>query len=126
MIDGRPRITLMSHIAIERSHPLTPQQTRQAAETFAEHLASRHEISYRWEGDSLHFQRNGIDGQIDLAPGLIRINVRLGWLLAAFKQRLEQEIYRHLDEIFPLATPDSSLLTQNEQPVAAPSPESRA
>lgn len=91
----------MSHIAIERSHPLTPQQARQAAETFAEHLASQHQIHYRWEGDSLHFQRSGIDGHVELAPSLIRINVRLGWLLISFKHRLEQEIHRHLDEIFP-------------------------
>jgi putative polyhydroxyalkanoate system protein len=116
----------MLDIAIERSHPLTPQQARQAAETFAEHLANRHEISYRWEGDSLHFQRSGIDGQIELVPGSIRVNVRLGWLLTPFKQRLEQEIHRHLDEIFPLlAAPDAALPLPNAQHSATTSsPES--
>ncbi len=96
----------MSHIAIERSHLLTPDQARQAAETLAEQLADRFEISYHWEGDSLHFERSGVAGHIDLEPGTVHINARLGFLLAPFKYQLEQEIHQALDKILrPVAGP---------------------
>lgn len=90
----------MSHIVIHHPHDLTLDQARQAAETLAEQLAIRHEIGYHWQGDSLHFERSGVGGHIDLEPGMIRINARLGFLLAPFKHKLEQEIHRQLDEIF--------------------------
>jgi len=41
-----------------------------------------------------------VGGHIDLEPGMVRIDARLGFLLAPFKHQLEQEIHRQLDEIF--------------------------
>ncbi|HCB12440.1 MAG TPA: hypothetical protein DEP36_02555, partial [Gammaproteobacteria bacterium] len=35
-----------------------------------------------------------------LEPGTIQVNVRLGFLLAPLKYRLEQEIHRELNEGF--------------------------
>jgi putative polyhydroxyalkanoate system protein len=88
----------MSHIVIHRDHELTLDQARETAETLAGQLAERYEISHHWQEDSLHFERSGVSGQIDLEPGVIRISVRLGFLLASLKSRLEQEIHRQLDK----------------------------
>jgi putative polyhydroxyalkanoate system protein len=88
----------MSHIVIHRDHALTLDQARETAETLAGQLAERYEISHHWQEDSLHFERSGVSGQIDLEPGVIRISVRLGFLLASLKSRLEQEIHRQLDK----------------------------
>jgi putative polyhydroxyalkanoate system protein len=88
----------MSHIVIHRDHELTLDQARETAETLAGQLAERYEISHHWQEDSLHFERSGVSGQIDLEPGVIRISVRLGFLLVSLKSRLEQEIHRQLDE----------------------------
>lgn len=90
----------MSHIVIHRDHALTHDQAREVAETLAAQLADRYEISHHWQEDSLHFERSGVSGQIDLEPGQLRINVRLGFLLVPLKHRLEQEIHRQLDEVF--------------------------
>ena len=90
----------MSHIVIHRSHELTLDQARQAAETLAGQLAERYEVSYHWQDDALHFERSGVSGQIALEPGSVRINARLGFLLVPLKHRLEQEIHRYLDEMF--------------------------
>ncbi len=90
----------MPHIVIHRSHQLTLDQARQAAETLAGQLAARHGIGYHWQDDSLHFERSGVSGHIDLEPGMVHVNARLGFLLAPFKHQLEQEIHRQLDEIF--------------------------
>lgn len=89
----------MSHIIIHRDHELTLDQARAAAEALAGRLAERYEISHHWQEDSLHFERSGVSGQIDLEPGVIRISVRLGFLLVSLKSRLEQEIDRQLDEM---------------------------
>ncbi|MBL8251016.1 MAG: polyhydroxyalkanoic acid system family protein [Candidatus Competibacter sp.] len=89
----------MSHIVIHRPHPLGSEQIRQAAEDLMERLARRYDISYHWQDDSLYFERTGIGGQIDLEPGAIRINARLGFLLAPLKSVLEQEIHQQLDQI---------------------------
>lgn len=90
----------MSHIVVQRDHSLTLDQARQAAETLAAQLAEHYDIHYHWQGDALHFERSGVSGHITLEPGKIRINARLGFLLVPLKQRLEQEIHRHLDEMF--------------------------
>jgi putative polyhydroxyalkanoate system protein len=95
----------MSHIVMHRDHPLTLDQAREAAETIAAQLADRYEISHHWQDDSLHFERSGVSGQIDLEPGAIRISIRLGFLLAPFKHRLEQHIHQELDAMFG-AAPD--------------------
>ena len=87
----------MSHIVIHRSHELTLDQARQAAETLTEQLAERYDISYHWQGDSLRFERSGVNGHIELEPGRLHLSVRLGFLLVPLKHRLEQEIHRYLD-----------------------------
>lgn len=90
----------MSHIVIHRDHSLTLDQAREAAETIASQLADRYDINHHWQDDSLYFERSGVSGQIDLEPDAIRINMRLGFLLAPLKYRLEQEIHRKLNEEF--------------------------
>ena len=90
----------MSHIDIHRLHELTPEQAREAAETLIVQLAERYEIGYHWQAACLHFERAGIGGQIDLEPGSVRINARLGFLLAPMKSLLEQEIHRQLEHAF--------------------------
>ena len=72
----------MSHIVIHRDHPLTLDEARQAAETLAVQLAERYDLSHHWQDDTLYFERSGVGGQIELEPGKLRINVRLGFLLA--------------------------------------------
>ena len=89
----------MFHITICRTHDLTLEQARQVAESVAGQLAARYELNHHWQGDSLHFERSGVSGRIELETGQLRVNVRLGFLLAPMKYLLEQEIQRQLDRI---------------------------
>jgi putative polyhydroxyalkanoate system protein len=90
----------MSHITINREHGLTVDQAKQVVETLATQLTDRYECHTHWQDDSLHFERSGIAGQIDVEPGAVRVSVRLGFLLVPLKHRLEQEIHRYLEEGF--------------------------
>jgi putative polyhydroxyalkanoate system protein len=90
----------MSTIEIEHAHSLGPDDARRAVEDVAVRLGQRFGMDYRWEGETLHFRRSGVDGHIALAPGRLHVRAKLGLLLAAMRGPIEQEIRRVLDERF--------------------------
>lgn len=90
----------MSTIELEHAHRLPPDAARRAVEDVAVRLGQRFGMDYRWEGDTLHFRRPGVDGRIAVAPGRLHVQARLGLLLAAMRGPIEQEIRRVLAERF--------------------------
>lgn len=90
----------MSTIDLEHPHRLPPDAARRAVEDVAIRLGQRFGMDYRWEGDTLHFRRAGVDGLIALEPGRLRVRARLGLLLAAMRGPIELEIRRVLAERF--------------------------
>jgi len=90
----------MSHINIHRRHNLSHNKARESAETIADYLDGRFSLPYHWEGDTLHFERSGVSGYIEIEEKDVRINVRLGFLLLPLKPKFEQEIHRYLDKLF--------------------------
>lgn len=90
----------MSGIDIQHTHSLPPARARKAVEEVAIRLGEKFGLDYRWEGDTLHFVRSGIDGQIALAPKRLHVTARLGFLLSALQTPIEAEIRRVLKERF--------------------------
>lgn len=90
----------MSAIDIVHAHTLSPAKARKAVEEVAKKLSERFDMQYRWEGDTLHFQRSGVDGHIVLAPKQLHVTAQLGFLLSMMKDPVEKEIRRVLDERF--------------------------
>ena len=66
----------MSHIKMHREHNLDHEHARRAAEEIAAHLNERFTLDYRWEGDSLHFKRSGVDGRLNVLPSEVAITVK--------------------------------------------------
>jgi putative polyhydroxyalkanoate system protein len=89
----------MSEINIRRRHSLTRQEARRLAEDMAGRLSQRFELAYQWDGDALHFQRDGVHGALTVAHGEIHIRARLGFLLSLAKAQIEDEIASSLDEM---------------------------
>jgi putative polyhydroxyalkanoate system protein len=87
-------------IDIRHSHSLTHAKARKAVEEVAEKLAERFDFDYAWDGDTLNFNRSGVDGKIALAPKSLHVTAKLGFLVSAFKGPIENEIRRVLDERF--------------------------
>ncbi len=90
----------MSDIDIHHAHSLPPAQARKAVEDVAIRLGEKFGVAHRWEGDTLHFSRSGVDGHIALAPSQLHVTARLGFLLSALKGSIEGEIRRVLDDRF--------------------------
>ncbi len=90
----------MPSIDIQHDHSLSPAKARKAVEDVAIKLGKKFGLDYRWEGDTLHFVRSGVDGRIQLLPRQLLVTAKLGFLLSALKGPIETEIRRYLDERF--------------------------
>jgi putative polyhydroxyalkanoate system protein len=92
--------TRMSAIEIQHRHSLPAPEARKAVEGVAVKLGEKFGLDYRWEGDTLHFVRSGIDGRITLAPQSLQVTAKLGFMLSALKGPIETEIRRVLAQKF--------------------------
>ena len=90
----------MSSIDIQHAHSLPHAKARTAVQEVADKLSERFGIKYEWQGDTLNFNRAGVDGKIALGGSDLRVTANLGFLMSAFKGPIEEEIRRVLDERF--------------------------
>ena len=90
----------MSTIRITRKHKKPLAQARKAVEQVAKSIGKKFDVTYAWEGDTLHFERSGVNGHIALTKGEVTVTVVLGFLLFAIRGPIEAEIGRRLDEEF--------------------------
>jgi len=91
----------MASIDIVHRHSLSPAAARSAVEDAVAALGRKLGVDYRWEGDTVHFKRQGVDGRIALAPGQVHVDARLGLLFSALKGTVETELLRVLRERLP-------------------------
>lgn len=90
----------MANIDIQHKHSLPPAKARKAVEQAAIKLGEKFGLDYRWEGETLHFMRSGVDGRIALAPRQVHITAQLGFLLSALQAPIETEIRKVLKDRF--------------------------
>ncbi|MBK8971973.1 MAG: polyhydroxyalkanoic acid system family protein [Hahellaceae bacterium] len=89
----------MSVIEVSRPHNLDKSHAVKAADDLAKSLSDQFSVHYSWEGEQLHFKRSGVKGQLEVNPNTIHVRIELGLLLRPFKDRIEQEIHKHLDHL---------------------------
>lgn len=88
----------MATIDIRRTHGGNLRSTKAAVDKVAQAIAEEYGISHRWSGNSLHFDRSGVRGEITVAKDEVHVHAELGLLMGALKPLIEREIERHLDE----------------------------
>ena len=86
----------MSNIDVRARHAMTRQTAQAAANELAGDLADKFDIDFGWEGDHIHFERQGVHGTITVREKEIRIQARLGFMLLFLKPQIEHEITRYL------------------------------
>ena len=94
----------MADIKVVRKHRLTVAQAKKIAQKTADDLASEYDLESEWQGDTLRFSRSGVDGSMAVSASQIRLDVKLGFLLSAFKAKIEQHIEHRLDELLITAS----------------------
>ena len=90
----------MHSIDIKRSHNLELAKAKKAVQKVANHIAEKFDVDCEWDGNTLNFQRSGVDGHIKVNPKSIHVFADLGFFLSALKSPIEREINSYLDEEF--------------------------
>ncbi len=90
----------MSTIDIRARHQMDREAAQQAAEDLSRDLAEKFDIDYGWDGDTIHFERPGVQGQIDVTGEVIHVQAHLGFMLALLKAPIENAVTRYLRDHF--------------------------
>lgn len=99
----------MADIHIERDHSLGMAQARKIAFQWAEQAEEKFDMSCTYEEgdtcDEISFTRSGVSGTLKVSQNLFELDAKLGFLLGAFKDRIEGEIVNNLDTLLAKKTP---------------------
>ncbi len=101
----------MADIHILRQHKLGLAQARVVAYRWAEQAEQKLQMQCTYEEgntrDEVCFKRAGADGTLEVTKDKFELKAKLGFLLGAFKGRIESEIVKNLDGLLaePAAAP---------------------
>lgn len=102
----------MSQIEIERPHTLGMTRARELATTWADQARTGYAMTCQYETgtqeDIIRFSRTGVSGELHVRADGFTLRAQLGFLLTAFKPRIEAEIGRNLDRLLGGAADGSS------------------
>lgn len=93
----------MADIQIHRAHAFGLTRARAIALSWAEELEERYgmdcTIHEGDDSDTVTFVRDGVNGSLEVAGDSFELQVRLGFLLSAFRKQIETEVARVLDAL---------------------------
>ena len=93
----------MADINIHRTHSLGLAKARKIAWQWAEEVEKKFDmectVTEGQTSDTVHFTRSGVNGQLIVAADHFDLKAKLGFLLGAFRGRIESEITKNLDKL---------------------------
>ena len=93
----------MAQLHILREHTLGLAAARKIAYAWAEQVEKEFDMQCTYEegkaADEVTFERSGVQGNLHVTPERFELNAKLGFLLGAFKGRIEAEIVKNLDDL---------------------------
>ena len=117
----------MPDIHITREHDLGLAAARKLAFRWAEVAEEKLGMECTYEegktSDLVTFSRSGVNGELKVTGSKFQLEARLGFLLGAFKDRIEAEITKNLDELLaqddPHAAFDQAVAKASGKPASA-------
>ena len=88
----------MADIQVKRSHDLGKEKAREVAEQVADKLRDRIQVTTRWDGDTLRFERKGASGFIAVSEHEVDVEVSLSLMLRPMKGMIESKVREYLDD----------------------------
>jgi len=99
----------MADIHIRRDHQLGFAAARKVAWQWAEQAEEKFDMSCTYEEsdtcDEVQFTRSGVSGTLKVSKDHFELDAQLGFLLGAFKDRIEDEIVKNLDALLAAKKP---------------------
>ena len=93
----------MADIHIEREHGMSMADARKAAFKWAEQAEKKFDMECTYEegktSDEVQFSRAGVSGTLTVTRDIFELQAKLGFLLGAFKEKIESEIVKNQDEL---------------------------
>lgn len=93
----------MAELHILREHALGLPAARKIAFSWAEHVEAQFGMACTYEEgrtrDEVCFTRTGVEGTLTVTRDRFELKARLGFLVGAFKGRIESEIVKNLDDL---------------------------
>ncbi len=93
----------MADLHILREHTLGLTEARKIAFKWAEHAEEEFGMTCTYEegaeADEVCFTRSGVSGNLAVSHDKFELSAKLGFLLGAFKGRIESEIVKNLDDL---------------------------
>ena len=90
----------MSDIRAHQTHNLSLEEARQTAQKLADQLQKEFQLDSQWQGNTLNFTRSGLKGKLDVTDKDVSIDISLGFMLKAFKGKIQTEIDKNLAKMF--------------------------
>ena len=110
----------MADIQIERKHGMSMAQARAAAFKWAEQAEEKFDMTCTYEEgsttDEVSFSRSGVSGTLTVTDDVFQLQAKLGFLLGAFKDKIEGEIVKNLDAL--IAKKPAAKKTAADKPAA--------
>ena len=110
----------MADIQIERKHGMSMAQARAAAFKWAEQAEEKFDMSCTYEEgstlDEVSFTRSGVSGTLTVTEDVFQLQAKLGFLLGAFRDKIESEIVKNLDAL--IAKKPATKKTAADKPAA--------
>ena len=76
------------------------KKAKAAAQKVADEMAEHFDMSSEWNGNELHFSRSGVSGCLRVTKDEVVLDAKLGFLLSAFKPRIEEQVQKNFDRYF--------------------------
>ena len=93
----------MADINITRAHGMSFGDARKAAFKWAEQAEAKFDMECTYEegqtSDECGFTRSGVSGTLTVDKDTFELHAKLGFLLGAFKDKIESEIVKNLDAL---------------------------
>ncbi len=89
----------MAEISIKRPHHSSQADAKKMAEKIAAKLENDYQLKSSWAGDVLNFTRSGVNGTLGVTAKELRIDIKLGFLMAAFRGPIGDAIEKNLDSL---------------------------
>ena len=103
----------MPDIHIQRDHGLGLPEARKLAFRWAELAEQKFDMACSYEegktSDLVSFSRSGVNGELKVTGDRFELDARLGFLLGVFKDRIEAEIGKNLDQLLAQDEPLKAL-----------------
>jgi len=99
----------VAHLHIQREHTLGLAAARKIAYQWAEQVEQEFGMECTYEegktSDTVTFTRSGVNGTLQVTKEAFALEAKLGFLLGAFKDKIEGEIVKNLDKLLASKAP---------------------